>query len=91
MAEKRQGESEVEHPRKKNCFAVRRPSLAVVDVLRPSGRAAVPQYCKLRLVACGASRQRRSRVQLVQRFEKIPARKPRFPTTKAPFWRSIAG
>ena len=47
MAGKRQGESEVEHPRKKNCFAVRRPSLAVVDVLRPSGRAAMPQYCKL--------------------------------------------
>ena len=47
MADKRQGESEVEHPRKKNCFAVRRPSLAVVDVLRLSGRAAVPQYCKL--------------------------------------------
>lgn len=47
MAEKRQGENEVEHPRKKNCFAVRQPSLAVADVLRQSGRAAVPQYCKL--------------------------------------------
>ena len=47
MAEKRQGENEVEHPRKKNRFAVRQPSLAVADVLRQSGRAAVPQYCKL--------------------------------------------
>ena len=51
MADKRQGESEVEHSRKKNCFAVRRPSLAVVDLLRPSGRAAVPQYYKL-LIGC---------------------------------------
>ena len=47
MAEKRQGENEVEHPRKKNCFAVRKPSLAVADVLRQSGRVAMPQYCKL--------------------------------------------
>lgn len=47
MAGKRQGESEVEHPRKKNCFAVHRPSLAVVDVLRAYGRAIVSQYCKL--------------------------------------------
>lgn len=47
MADKRQGESEVEHPRKKNCFAVRKPSLAVADVLRQSGRVAMPQYSKL--------------------------------------------
>lgn len=47
MAGKRQGESEVEHPRKKNCFAVHRPSLAVVDVLLAYGRAIVSQYCKL--------------------------------------------
>ena len=47
MADKRQGESEVVHSREKNCFAVRKPSLAVADVLRAYGRATVSQYCKL--------------------------------------------
>lgn len=44
-----------------------------------------------RPLACGASCQRRSRVQLVQRFGKISARKPRYPTTRTSFLRVIAG
>ena len=45
-------------------------------------------------VAAGKERgsaARSFRAQLVQRFGKISARKPRYPTTRASFWRVIAG